>query len=265
MKWLVNTGQKIKTTDNKTIEVWELRHQKDDAILSAWAKHIRNHYCSDNQIDYLRKGYGYSRAEYLSKIKFPDASNPPGPSIRSGDFAELIVADYVEFLLNYWVPRTRYADKTIRNESTKGCDIIGFKIIKSGRDSKSDTLAIFESKADLTGQKASSRLQDAVNDSSKDPTRKPESLNAIKQRLFDQQKFGEAEKIERFQNPVDRPYQETYGAVAVLSTPCFDGPTTSKTDTSKHPAAQTVALLVIHGGELMSLAHELYARAINEA
>jgi len=59
-----------------------------NAVLSAWAKHFRNHYCLDEEIDYLRQGYGYSRAEYLTKIKLPDASEAPGPSIRSGDLGK---------------------------------------------------------------------------------------------------------------------------------------------------------------------------------
>lgn len=45
LKWLVDTGQRLTTADGKTVEVWELRHSKDDAVLSAWAKHFRNHYC----------------------------------------------------------------------------------------------------------------------------------------------------------------------------------------------------------------------------
>ena len=116
VKWLTDTTVRLTTVDGKTIEVWELCHYTDENILSSWAKHFRNNYCLDCQIDELRNGTRNSRSEYLINIKFPDVTTPPGPSIRSGDFGEILVADYLEFILGYWVPRTRYIDKSIRNE-----------------------------------------------------------------------------------------------------------------------------------------------------
>ena len=158
LRWLTNTGKRIITADGKTIEVWEFKHKNDEDILSAWATHFRNHYCLDSEIDSLRNGTGYSRAEYLKKIKFPDATTAPGPSIRAGDFAEILVADYLRYILGYWVPRTRYVDKTIRNESTKGCDTIGLKIIKDGKMSENDVLAIYESKTQFSGSRPKPNL-----------------------------------------------------------------------------------------------------------
>jgi len=127
----------------------ELRHKDDGQVFSAWPKHFRNHYCDDGQIDALRNGTNFSRAEYLRKIKFPNPKEAPGPSIRSGDFGEILVADYVEFALDYWLPRTRYDHKAVRNESTKGSDVIGFKVVTPGSNDPNDALAIFEVKAQL--------------------------------------------------------------------------------------------------------------------
>ena len=265
LKWLKKTSQVFKTADGKKIEVWEFRHKNSDAVLSAWAKHFRNHYCLDSEIDFYRKGYNYSRAEYLTKIKFPDPSHGLGPSIRSGDFGEILVADYLQYLLGYWVPRTRYADKTIRNESAKGCDIIGFEIVGDGKTSMKDTLAIFEAKAQFSGRTAKPRLQDAIDGSVKDHVRKGESLNAIKQRLFQEKGAIEAKKIERFQNPEDRPYKEVFGAVALFSTRVFDPQKISQANTSNHPQGSRLALLVIRGDDMMDLVHELYRRAAHEA
>jgi hypothetical protein len=128
-----------------------IRHQKDEEVLSQWAKHFRNHYCLDDQIDDLRSGTGYSRADYLREIKFPDEKTAPGPSIRAGDFGEILVADYVEHILDFWVPRTRYIDKAVRNESTKGSDILGFRFMSDEEFSPRDVLAIFEVKAQFSG------------------------------------------------------------------------------------------------------------------
>ncbi len=265
VKWLIDTGKRLKTADGKAAEVWEFRHKKDEAVLSAWARHFRNHYCFDTEIDYWRKGYNSSRSDYLNSIKFPDPKAAPGPSIRAGDFGEVLVADFLEYRLGYWVPRTRYGDKTIRNESTRGSDIIGFHFSKNRKASSKDKLAIFEAKAQFSGNKAKARLQDAVDDSAKDITRKAESLNAIKQRLHGRNELNDAEKIERFQNEVDHPYTEVYGAIALFENPLFDSSLTSSTDSSSHPYSSKLTLLIIKGDEMMALVHDLYRRAADEA
>tara|TARA_R110002167_G_scaffold293826_1_gene498480 strand:- start:174 stop:473 length:300 start_codon:yes stop_codon:yes gene_type:complete len=98
----------------------------------------------------------------LFGYKYHKVSDPKaalGPSIRAGDFGEVLVADFLEYLFGYWVPRTRYSDKTIRNESTKGSHI-GFHIVKDGKASSKDRLEIFEAKAQFSGKKAKARLQD---------------------------------------------------------------------------------------------------------
>lgn len=259
-------GVVLKSADGLDIPVWEFRYSDDDIVMSAWARHFRNHYCLDTEIDYLKRGYGCSRAEYLNTIKFPDNSAAPGPSIRAGDFGELLVADYLEYVLGYWVPRTRYADKAVRNESTKGCDVIGFRLFGNGADSLEDTLAIFESKAQFAGNgREGGTLQHAVDGSAKDQVRKAESLNAMKQHLLDKQRLEEATAVERFQNTEDRPYRELYGAVALFSTPLFDQRVAIQTTIEHHPNLASLSLLVIHGDQMMNLVHELYRRAADEA
>lgn len=265
LAWLVDIRRFIRTAAGKKVRILELRHEDDDEILSAWATHFRNHYCSDDQIDDLRRGTKLSRGEYLRKIKFPDPNEAPGPSIRAGDFGEVLVADYLEFALGFWIPRTRYDNKTIRNESTKGSDIIGFKLLDPGRDDPADTLAIFEAKAKFTGKKSNGRLQAAVDGSAKDEVRKAESLNAIKQRSLDRERPADVLVVERFQNVEDRPHREAYGAVALVSTHLFDSGEIKSTDTSSHPSPDGLTLIVIRGPDLMPLVHELYRRAADEA
>ena len=265
LRWLANTGVVLQTADGHDIPVWEFRCCHDDAVISAWARHFRNHYCLDTEIDYLRQGIGQSRADYLNTIKFPDSRTAPGPSIRAGDFGEVLVADYLELVLGYWVPRTRYADKAIRNESTKGCDVIGFRLLGNGEDSLEDTLAMFESKTQFTGRHPEPRLQHAVDGSAKDQVRKAESLNAMKQHLFDKQRLDEATRVERFQNTEDRPYREVCGAVALFSSPLFDETLAMQTTAQRHPSPASLVLLVINGDAMMNLIHELYRRAADEA
>lgn len=264
LNWLTKTDELLKTTDGKSIEVWQLQHEQSNKILSAWAKHFRNHYCLDSEIDCIKEPQT-SRKEYLNNIKFPGPKAALGPSIRAGDFGEILVADYLQWLLNYWVPRTRYSNKTIRNESTRGCDVIGFYIASDGKDSKEDTLAIFETKTQFSAKSNKPKLQDAVNSSAEDSLRKAESLNAIKQRLHDQNKPEQAKKIERFQNEADRRYKEVYGAVALFDSPCFNPKVESLTDLSSHQYSDNLKLIIIKGKQMMELVHALYKRAADEA
>jgi len=264
IKWLTNTGKTLKTADGKTIKIYHFNHQQDEKVFSAWAKHFRNHYCPDSEIDTLRKGTGYSRSEYLTNVKFPDIKDAPGPSIRSGDFGEILIADYLEYSLNYWVPRIKFCDKASRNESTKGCDIIGIKFFNKKKITSRDMLTIYEVKAKFTGSQEN-KLQEAVNDSMKDPRRKPESLNFIKQKLIQKGQSEQASQVERFQNPEDHPYNETFGAAALFSIANFNEKTISETNTADHPNNNILELLVIHGKDMMSLVHSLYRRAADEA
>jgi hypothetical protein len=264
--WLVNTTETIHTADGLEAEVWELQPGNDPATLSAWAKHFREHYCADAKIDRYRQGTGLSRAAFLEQRKFPDAKNAPGPSVRSGDFAEVLIADYVEFKLGYWCPRElRYDSKFNRNESTKGCDVIGLKWAVDGQLSPDDELFIFESKAKLTGNNAENRLQDAVNDSAKDPLREGMTLSALKQIYLDRNDTVSADRIERFQNEVDRPFIRVNGAAAVVADQVYDAAVFATTTTAHHPNQAKLKLVVVRGPALMALVHALYERARDEA
>ncbi len=275
LKWLVSTGEKLKTADGKDVEVWEFRHQNDDGVLSAWAKHFRNHYCLDDHIDFMRGKR--SRREYLNNTKFPSQTSQLGPAIRAGDFGEILVADFLQWILKFWVPRVRWGAKVRCDESPKGSDVIGFQFHKKNGASSRDILAVFETKTKFSNGAGKNRLQDAINDSAKDHIRIDESLNYIKQKLFEQKEIKEAKLIERFQSPVDIPYQESYGAAALIAEDQFRAPEISSADTTKipkskkakefvpHPNGDKLVLLVIKGADMMSLVHELYRRAADEA
>jgi hypothetical protein len=265
LKWLVNSGETIKLPGGNVVEIWDLHHEASSAVLSEWAKHFRNHYCVDEDLPALVEGTGLSNTDYLLTIKLPDKAAAPGPSIRAGDFAEILVADFVEFFLGYWCPRElRYDQKFSRNESAKGCDMIGFKFASNRLGDPSDELFIFESKAGLTGKPAN-RLQTAVDDSIKDRYREALSLNAIKQRFLERGDAAKATAVARFQNIVDRPSNRINGAAAVVDVASFDPVLITKTDTAAHPNSASLRLLIIRGPSLMKLVHELYERAANEA
>jgi hypothetical protein len=255
-EWLNRTEDRLSTIGGTEIQVWQFHHCDDERVLSAWATHFRNHYCLDERIDDARGGTGYSRSEFLNEIIFPDPTHRPGPSIRSGDFAEILVSDFLQYILNFWVPRTRYGDKIRSNQSTQGCDIIGFKFIEEGVESPEDILAIFETKAQFRGRLAQAKLQEAVDHSGKDQVRKAFSLNAIKHRL--RYTYGDEEganRVERFQSLEDNPYTEISGAAALFTSEIFNPDTISKTTCEKHPNRNNLTLLIIHGADMMPLVH----------
>lgn len=246
-------------------EVWELAVPDDSTSLSEWARRFRETYCLDSDLDILREGTGKSRAEYLLELVFPDERVAPGPAVRSGDFAEMLVSDYVEFVLGYWVPRGKYAEKGSRDESVKGVDIIGFQCQDPTKPKPTDEMLAFEAKAQLGGGVYKDRLQVAVNDSGKDYLRAGETLAAMKRRMLVSGDRASMLVVQRFQNAVDRPYRLVSGAAAILSDSAYDTDGIKRTSITGHTNADNLKLVAIRGKDLMKLAHALYQRAANEA
>jgi len=250
--------------NNCSVDIYVFNHQQNELVFSSWARHFRNHYCLDGQIDRL-KSPGQSRRDYLNNIKLPSIQGF-GPGVRSGDFSEILVADYLQFILNYDVPRYRWRSKIIRDESPKGSDVIGFSIATPRlNNSPDDTLAIYEVKAKFS-KNGDNTLQTAINDSAKDHIRIAESLNFIKQQAINADNINRVDTVSRFQNPTDYPYRERYGAVLVISEECCDISTViSNINISTHPNQGSLFLLIIKGSQMMTIVHELYKRVADEA
>lgn len=257
---LLTYKKDIETNEGVPVKIFELSLTDEEDILNEWARHLREHYCADSEIDILRQGYGISRRDYLETIKFPDSKTKPGPSIRSGDFTEILVADYVQYVLNYYVPRTRYDTKTNRNSSTMGSDLLGYRV--NGTPVSSDEIIIFEVKSSASatkpGEKA--KLQDAVDHSDKDVIRLAESLNASVQRLLSRGDLSGVKKVQRFQNSTDTPYRTTYAAAAVQSKVSHSEDLIKAVSTINH-SAPNVELLVVYCDNLMHFIHQMYRRA----
>lgn len=257
---LLNREKSLLTVEKTPIHIFKLSITDEEDILNEWARHLREHYCADSEIDILRRGYGLSRKNYLNTIKFPDDKVAPGPSVRSGDFTEILVADYVEYILNYYVPRTRYDRKTNRNSSTMGSDLLGFKV--NQKNTKPDEILIFEVKASASATKPGNKakLQEAVDHSSKDIIRLAESLNASFQRLIDRKDFSGAEKVQRFQNSTDTPYHTVYAAAAIQSEASHSEELLKQVSTINHNDPN-VKMIVVHCDNLMQFIHQMYRRA----
>src|SRR4051812_24963510 len=77
LDWLVDTGERLKSAGGVKFEIWELQYGDDAAVLSAWAKHFREHYCDDEMLKKLVAGTGETNAQYLINKKFPDEKVAP--------------------------------------------------------------------------------------------------------------------------------------------------------------------------------------------
>lgn len=274
VEWFVDTGERLRTADGKVVEIWEFRYTDDQEILSKWAAYFRNHYCPDHKIDALRARR--SRKDYLNDIVFPSTTTKLGPPTRAGDFGEILVADFLQWILNHWVPRMRWSVKPTRDSSSQGCDILGFHF-HDLYATPDDLLTIIEVKACFSQGSGEHRLQDAINGSAKDHIRVDESLNYLRQRLILEGCGTDVSKVDRFQSPVDIPYRESYGAIAVFATDSFAIDVVTSADTTRipkskksietfpHPNRDRLMLLVVRGSDMMDLVHELYRRAADEA
>jgi len=277
LSWLQDTNKTLTTIDGIHIKVFELNYTNNEAILSSWAKHFRNHYCLDEYIDDLRTGTGKSRKEYLKDIAFPDSNTHSGPATKSGDFGEILVSDYIEYMLGYWVPRTRFSERQNRSNPTQGVDVLGLKMLDPTNKSPNDELLIYEVKAKLTSNaknESKKRLEIAIKDSAKDfNIRNAESLNALKRYYMVRKQREQMNIIQRFQNPIDNPYIELSGAAAIILTGSVKDDDIKQVSTSvcgkdsneSHPNKDNLQLIIISGNNLMNLVHHLYERGANEA
>lgn len=106
---------------------------------------------------------------------FPDPSDKFGKSTMVGDFTEIMIADYLQYVNDYVVPRTRYDHKDKRNRSTQGSDLIAYSMENHSVSSLHDELRVYEVKAQSSDSLPKLKLQ-AINDSEKDFTRLAESM-----------------------------------------------------------------------------------------
>lgn len=253
----------LKTSDGKEILVFNFNSPQNDDILDEWARHFRDNYRTLAEVDDEIIGTGKTRDDYYINDVFPDAHTAPGPSTRVGDFCELMLADYIEYIRYYYVPRTRYCRKINRNMSPNGSDVLGFKM--DSTSSLKDEVLVIEVKGGSdpkANYKGFTRLNDALIGSEKDIARYSESLNAIKRRLLDIGDKENAKLIARFQNKTDRPYLVKFGAAAVLTNALYDPSEYVNVSTSDN-SAENLELILIHNNDLKSLISELYWRAAN--
>lgn len=259
----------IKNIDNHDIELVEIKVPfTDTSIMEAWAVNFRNKFINDDDLSDMTKSTGVDNPfEYLIHYVYPDKDDQQGKIVRIGDFGEILVADYLMFARNYWIPSllTRYSSKQNKDRSTMGADIFAIKFANDTiSDNPEDELCVCEVKAGFSA-KARYRLKDAVNDINKDNVaaldkRASVSLAATMMALKKRNDIGKdsVEKIQRFQNPIENPFKESYLAAAVIDEVQLREKNLMNVTTNDSPHREQLELITFHGEDLSRLMDMLY-------
>ena len=259
MDYLISENP-IYTNEGKKIEVFHLDIQNDPAIFEEWAKQFRRNYCSDDELDEMISSMNISSKEYLENFKLPSDIGI-GLSTMSGDFGEILVSDYLQYIEEYVVPRTRYDSRVNKDTSTQGSDVLGYK--NDSLNTANDEVVVIEVKSSSSNSRsfeAKNKLQEAIKHSDKDFERFSTSIVASYLKLKNSN-IEQANLLKRFLNITDTPFNVIYGAVAVHSNQSFDINILKNVVSKDHRDYQKLRLLVIHSDELMNFIKSLYSKA----
>lgn len=253
--WFVKEGCSF--VDGRSVECWNLDWQSDSAILDDWAVHLRQQYISDSELAARCRFRQIQPATYLTSWIVPS-----GKRIRTGDFAEILIADVFEYLYGFGVPRYKQRDRSDKNSSEHGTDVIAYKIRQSGKESCDDELIAIEVKSDASGTNQSSlirRIIAANTDSFKDPNRIPMTLSYMADRAYDAGDVQTAQDLLRFLDKAGSTFNERYASAVTTS---FSDPkgalSTRYPDDVKLEDERS--LVIVHADRFMDLVKDLYGR-----
>ena len=257
----------VQSSSGDEIQVYKLNNELlDDNSLNNWASGLRNNYVEEILLESLVKGTGLTQKEFLEKNIFPNHQNKLGASTMSGEFGEILVYDYINFVLKHYVTRTRYFEKVNPNMPVPGSDVIGYQVKHIDNPSKTDHLIVAEVKtlSSKSGNKntlCEKTVREAIEHSVKDRVRIGESLNAEKRRLLNRSRIEEAKIVERFQNKTDNPFRLDFFAVAVLDNELYSNQVVLDVVNSQPENVKSTNVLIILSKELKLFLRDLYRRA----
>ena len=170
INWIVKEDGVV-FEDQQPLNCYKLSYEIDNNIFDDWALHIRRHYVQDDDLKEDLALHKLTAEEYLRQYVIPQKKESFGPTARSNDISEILFADLFEFVLNYEVPRCKQYNRSGKNESEHGTDIIAYRFYSKGKEpNKNDELVAIEVKARLSSTEACATIKDAVADSKKTST-----------------------------------------------------------------------------------------------
>ena len=203
------------------------------------------------------------REEGQISLIIQQKGEPFGPTARSNDISEILFADLFEFILNYEVPRCKQHNRSGKNESEHGTDIIAYRFFAEGKaPHKNDELVAIEVKALLSSNEAGKVIKDAVTDSKKDEDRVSHTLNYYRKKLRFMGKSTEAADVARFQQKTEYPYRTSYVGAAISCLPAVDKKVIVGIMGADLELKTDQSVFYVHGADLMSLTHQVFERCI---
>lgn len=260
INWIVKEDGVV-FEDHQSLNCYNLSYEINDGILDDWALHIRRHYVQDDELEEDAASNKLTVEEYLRQYAIPQKGELFGPTARSNDISEILFADLFEFILNYEVPRCKQYNRSGKNESEHGTDIIAYRFFTEGKNPhKNDELVAIEVKARLSSIEACETIKDAATDSKKDEHRFSHTLNYYRKKLRSMGKSAEAEAVARFQQKTEHPYKTSYVGAAISSLPIIEKKVIVGIKGADLNLKTDQSVFYVHGADLMSLTHRVFER-----
>lgn len=276
LRWLIKEDA-ILNENIKKVACYKIDYNPDDEVLNNWAKHIRDHYISEEELNNDSIELKIAKSDYLKKFIIPNCFEPLGSTAQSNTLSEIIFSDLLQFIYNFQVPRYRQYCMSGKTVSEHGTDIIAYKIIKSNNEPDlNDVLVACEVKAVLSKADVSV-VSSSLIDINKDMNHRCAiSLNYARRKLNLLGKTKEADDILRFQKQTNDGFEckNIFIAASMTSIDELDDLKTDEFGTSVKvinidnddliSLVSGKSVFFIHGKKLLSLAHDLYERCTRD-
>lgn len=192
-----------------------------DVIMADWALHVRRHYIFDEKLRSVVRRRSVAVDEYLRASVIPDKRET-----MSGDFGEMLIADLLEYIENYRVPRYKHCDRLDKNQSERGTDVIGYRVSDPRSNDARDELIVIEVKALTSSGNIKTVVNKAKKDSKKDrvdlgrmeKSRLGMTLDYLERRSCDYGDSVTAVIMQRFLKAAEFPCVIRYGIGAIAAT-----------------------------------------------
>jgi hypothetical protein len=232
------------------VNVYSIAAGLTDTEKNEWAKHILAHYISTADIAKGARITGKTEQEYIQKFVLPTAGKD-----KSGEFGEIIFADFIEYILGFTVPRFKQYGK-YPNNPTQGVDIIAYKA--DATNSTNDTVLYGEIKSYLS-ERSFPILQKAIDEiTGRDDEKFSLALEIMRLALERRGDEAESKEVERYSNPAENPCKRIKSAgLITLANACE----TNDFVGVKISAGNTIETHVIYATDIWTLAQDLWRRA----
>ena len=257
--WLVEEKEKV-IKNSLSLTCYKLDYSIDESVLDDWALHIRKNYIDDDQLIDDASINDMSVEQYLKEYVIPQKEDELGPTARSGDITEIIVADLLEFVFNYSVPRYKMKNRSGKTNSQQGTDVIAYKFYNSDKSpNEKDELIAAEVKGALSSD-TYDPIKSAIKDSQKDDHRLARSIDYCRKRLQELGATEESNEVKRFLLKPDNNYKLSFAAAAVSSRETVEDVIVLDVLGEDLEIRSGQKIFYIHGKKLMESAHNIYQR-----